>query len=182
MPELAEVQESTKKAFISRPNSNADKIEKEEKELEELIKEQESTEENSGHVIEDDNALATPEEKTFKKRYGDLRRHSQKQREDYENKLAALKTQLTAATNQQIKLPKSEDFHQWAEEQPSWVQNSLYENDTDAYSAARAIDLYKADRNLTGSTKAKSTDNSEAAKSVNTRASRSKPQSEIHQV
>ena len=74
MPELAEVQESTKKAFISRPNSNADKIEKEEKELEELIKEQESTEENSGHVIEDDNALATPEEKTFKKRYGHLRR------------------------------------------------------------------------------------------------------------
>jgi hypothetical protein len=247
MPELLEVQEQTKKAFISRPNSNADKIEKEEKELEELIKEQESGEENSGHVIEDDNSPATPEEKTFKKRYGDLRRHSQKQQEDYENKLAALKTQLTAATNQQIKLPKSEDeltewaekypdvaaivetialkkakeqsqdledkvqkinelqesanrdkaeaqlmqlhpdfeeirgandFHEWAEEQPSWVQNSLYENDTDAYSAARAIDLYKADRNLTGKTKAKSTDNSEAAKSVNTRASRSRPQSE----
>ena len=247
MPELLEVQEQNKKAFISRPNSNADKIEKEEKELEELIKEQESGEENSGHVIEDDNSPATPEEKTFKKRYGDLRRHSQKQQEDYENKVAALKTQLTAATNQQIKLPKSEDeltewaekypdvaaivetialkkakeqsqdledkvqkindlqesanrdkaeaqlmqlhpdfeeirgsndFHEWAEEQPSWVQNSLYENDTDAYSAARAIDLYKADRNLTGSTKAKSTDNSEAAKSVNTRASRSKPQSE----
>ena len=247
MPELLEVQEQNKKAFISRPNSNADKIEKEEKELEELIKEQESGEENSGHVIEDDNSPATPEEKTFKKRYGDLRRHSQKQQEDYENKVAALKTQLTAATNQQIKLPKSEDeltewaekypdvaaivetialkkakeqsqdledkvqkindlqesanrdkaeaqlmqlhpdfeeirgsndFHEWAEEQPSWVQNSLYENDTDAYSAARAIDLYKADRNLTGKTKAKSTDNSEAAKSVNTRASRSKPQSE----
>ena len=72
----------------------------------------------------------------------------------------------------------SDDFHEWAEEQPSWVQNSLYENDTDAYSAARAIDLYKADRNLTGKTKSKSSDNSEAAKSVNTRASRSRPQSE----
>jgi hypothetical protein len=70
----------------------------------------------------------------------------------------------------------SDDFHEWAEEQPSWVQNSLYENDTDAYSAARAIDLYKADRNLTGKTK--STDNSDAAKSVNTRASRSRPQAE----
>ena len=247
MPELTEVQEPTKKAFISRPNSNADKIEKEEKELEKLIKEQESAEENSGHIIEDDDSPATPEEKTFKKRYGDLRRHSQKQQEDYENKLAALKTQLTAATNQQIKLPKSEeeltdwaekypdvaaivetialkkakeqsqdledkvqkinelqesanrdkaeaqlmqlhpdfeeirgsdDFHEWAEEQPSWVQNSLYENDTDAYSAARAIDLYKADRNLTGKTKAKSTNNEDAAKSVNTRASRSRPQAE----
>jgi len=119
MPELLEVQEQNKKAFISRPNSNADKIEKEEKELEELIKEQESGEDNSGHVIEDDNSPATPEEKTFKKRYGDLRRHSQKQQEDYENKVAALKTQLTAATNQQIKLPKSEDeLTEWAEKYP----------------------------------------------------------------
>ena len=245
MPELAEVQEPVKKSFISKPNSNADKIEKEEEELKKLIKEQEDGTEVEAQ--EDEDEASSPEEKTFRKRYGDLRRHSQKQREDYENKLAALKTQLTAATNQQIKLPKSEDeltewvekypdvaaivetialkkakeqsqdledkvqkinelqesanrdkaevqlmqlhpdfedirtsddFHEWAEEQPSWVQNSLYENDTDAYSAARAIDLYKADRNLTGKTKAKSTDNSEAAKSVNTRASRSRPQSE----
>ena len=245
MPELAEVQEPTRKTFVSRPNSNADKIEKEEEELKELIKEQEGDTEVEAKEEEDN--VSSPEEKTFKKRYGDLRRHSQKQREDYENQLAALKTQLTAATNQQIQLPKSEDeltewaekypdvaaivetialkkakeqsqdleekvqkinelqenanrdkaeaqlmqlhpdfeeirnsddFHQWAEEQPSWVQNSLYENDTDAYSAARAIDLYKADRNLTGKTKSKSEDNSEAAKSVNTRASRSRPQSE----
>ena len=245
MPELAEVQEPTRKTFVSRPNSNADKIEKEEEELKELIKEQDGNTEVEAKEEEDN--VSSPEEKTFKKRYGDLRRHSQKQREDYENQLAALKTQLTAATNQQIQLPKSEDeltewaekypdvaaivetialkkakeqsqdleekvqkinelqenanrdkaeaqlmqlhpdfeeirnsddFHQWAEEQPSWVQNSLYENDTDAYSAARAIDLYKADRNLTGKTKSKSEDNSEAAKSVNTRASRSRPQSE----
>jgi len=245
MPELAEVQEPVKKAFISKPNSNADKIEKEEKELKKLIKEQEDGTEVEAQ--EDEDEASSPEEKTYRKRYGDLRRHSQKQKEDYENKVAALKTQLTAATNQQIKLPKSEDeltewvekypdvaaivetiamkkakeqsqdledkvqkinelqenanrdkaevqlmqlhpdfeeirtsddFHEWAEEQPSWVQNSLYENDTDAYSAARAIDLYKADRNLTGKTKTKSTDNSDAAKSVNTRASRSRPQAE----
>ena len=245
MPELAEVQEPVKKAFISRPNSNADKIEKEEEELKELIKEQESDTEVEAQ--EDNSDISSPEEKTFKKRYGDLRRHSQKQREEFENQLAALKTQLTAAANQQIQLPKSEDeltewaekypdvaaivetialkkakeqsqdleekvqkinelqdsanrdkaeaqlmqlhpdfeeirgsddFHTWAEEQPSWVQNSLYENDTDAYSAARAIDLYKADRNLTGKTKAKSTNNEDAAKSVNTRASRSRPQAE----
>ena len=245
MPELAEVQEPTRKTFVSRPNSNADKIEKEEEELKELIKEQEG--DTEVETKEEEDNVSSPEEKTFKKRYGDLRRHSQKQREDYENQLAALKTQLTAATNQQIQLPKSEDelsewaekypdvaaivetialkkakeqshdleekvqkinelqesanrdkaeaqlmqlhpdfeeirgsddFHQWAEEQPSWVQNSLYENDTDAYSAARAIDLYKADRNLTGKAKSKPLDNSEAAKSVNTRASRSKPQAE----
>jgi len=42
----------------------------------------------------------------------------------------------------------SDDFHEWADEQPKWVQDALYENDNDARSAARAIDLYKADRNI----------------------------------
>ena len=67
----------------------------------------------------------------------------------------------------------SDDFHNWAEEQPQWVQNALYENDNDARSAARAIDLYKADRDIT--TK-KSSNGKDAAKSVNSRNSRSKPQ------
>ena len=117
MPELAEVQEPTRKTFVSRPNSNADKIEKEEEELKELIKEQEGDTEVEAKEEEDN--VSSPEEKTFKKRYGDLRRHSQKQREDYENQLAALKTQLTAATNQQIQLPKSEDeLSEWAEKYP----------------------------------------------------------------
>ena len=39
----------------------------------------------------------------------------------------------------------SDDFHNWAEEQPKWVQDALYDNDNDARSAARAIDLYKSD-------------------------------------
>ena len=38
----------------------------------------------------------------------------------------------------------SDDFHEWADEQPKWVQDALYDNDNDARSAARAIDLYKA--------------------------------------
>ena len=42
----------------------------------------------------------------------------------------------------------SDDFHEWADEQPKWVQDALYENDNDARSAARAIDLYKADRGI----------------------------------
>ena len=36
----------------------------------------------------------------------------------------------------------SDEFHEWAESQPKWVQDALYENDNDARSAARAIDLY----------------------------------------
>ena len=41
-----------------------------------------------------------------------------------------------------------EDFHGWVQEQPTWVQQALYENENDARSAARAIDLYKVDRNI----------------------------------
>ena len=69
----------------------------------------------------------------------------------------------------------SDDFHEWAEEQPKWVQDALYENDQDAKSAARAIDLYKVDR---GIGKKKSTTSKDAARSVGTRNERSKPQSD----
>ena len=69
----------------------------------------------------------------------------------------------------------SDDFHEWAEEQPKWVQDALYENDQDAKSAARAIDLYKVDR---GISKKKSTTSKDAARSVGTRNERSKPQSD----
>ena len=69
----------------------------------------------------------------------------------------------------------SDDFHEWAEEQPKWVQDALYDNDNDAKSAARAIDLYKADK---GITEKKPSNGKDAAKSVETRNSRSKPQSD----
>ena len=57
-------------------------------------------------------------------------------------------------------------FHDWAEEQPQYIQKALYDNETDAKAAARAIDLYKADMGITGKKKAKSTD---AAKAVKTK-------------
>jgi len=69
----------------------------------------------------------------------------------------------------------SDDFHEWADEQPKWVQDALYENDQDAKSAARAIDLYKSDR---GIGKKKSATSKDAARSVGTRNERSKPQSD----
>ena len=67
----------------------------------------------------------------------------------------------------------SDEFHDWAEEQPKWVQDALYDNDNDARSAARAIDLYKADM---GIKKEKPKSDKAAAKSVSTKDSRSKPQ------
>jgi len=46
-------------------------------------------------------------------------------------------------------LRASDEFHNWAEEQPKWVQDALYENADDPASVIRVIDLYKVDKGLT---------------------------------
>ena len=53
------------------------------------------------------------------------------------------------------------DFHDWVALQPQHIQDSLYKNNTDAYAAARSIDLYKAD-----SDRRKKNDPKSAAKAV----------------
>ena len=235
-----EMQPEKKVAFANRKYTNEEKRKMEEEELEQLLKEQrgEVEEETTEPEQEPENA----EEKTFKKRYSDLRRHQQKQAEEFKEEIEKLKSQLTAATKKEMQLPKSDEdleswvkqypdvaaivetiaikkakeqadgleermkviddmqytakkekaeaelmrlhpdfdeirdsdeFHEWAEDQPKWVQDALYENDNDAKSAARAIDLYKSDKGM--STKKSASDKS-AAKSVDSRRSRSKPQ------
>jgi hypothetical protein len=223
------------KAFVSKPYSNDERIKKDEEELEQLMKEQ------KGEVEESEDEPTSSEEKTFKKRYGDLRRHTQEKEREFQKQLEELKSQLDSATRKEMQLPKSDedleawakeypdvaaiietiaakkaqeqskeledrfkavdemqfnakrekaeaelmrlhpdfdeirdsdDFHEWADEQPKWVQEALYENDNDARSAARAIDLYKTDRNIT--TKKKSKGN--AAEAVTSKNTRSKPQ------
>ena len=226
-------------ALASRKYSRDDKIKKDEEELEQLIAE------NKGEVKEEaeqqEPEPTTAEEKTFKKRYGDLRRHAQQKEADLQEQINQLKEQLDSATKKQIELPKSDedieawtkkypdvagivetiaikkskeqakeledriqkinemqesatkekaevellklhpdfvdireddDFHNWAEEQPQWVQKALYENDNDAKSAARAIDLYKADRNIGK----KKTSSKDAALATNPKSTRTKPQ------
>ena len=240
---MAEEMQSPKKvAFANRKYSNEEKRRMEEEELEHLLKEQKGEAEEVAKEPEEAEPT-NAEEKTFKKRYSDLRRHQQKQAEEFKTELAALKTQLEQATKKEMKLPKSDedieswakeypdvaaivetiamkkakeqstaledrlkaidelqlnatkekaeaelmhmhpdfgeirdsdDFHNWAEEQPKWVQDALYENDSDARSAARAIDLYKADKGITKGKENKS--GKEAAKAVSTKDSRSKPQ------
>ena len=234
-----EMQPEKKVAFATRKYSNEDKRKEEEEELEQMLKEQRGEVEEA---TEEDEEPANAEEKTFKKRYSDLRRHQQKQAEEFKTELAELKRQLSDATKKEMKLPKSDEdieewakeypdvaaivetiamkkaseqssaleerikaidkmqssatkekaeaelmrlhpdfddirdsdeFHEWAESQPKWVQDALYENDNDARSAARAIDLYKADMGI-GKKKPKS--DKDAAKSVSTKNSRSKPQ------
>ena len=234
-----EMQPEKKVAFATRKYSNADKRKEEEEELEQMLKEQRGEVEEA---TEEDEEPANAEEKTFKKRYSDLRRHQQKQAEEFKTELAELKRQLSDATKKEMKLPKSDEdieewakeypdvaaivetiamkkaseqssaleerikaidemqssatkekaeaelmrlhpdfddirdsdeFHEWAESQPKWVQDALYENDNDARSAARAIDLYKVDMGI-GKKKPKS--DKDAAKSVSAKNSRSKPQ------
>ena len=49
------------------------------------------------------------------------------------------------------KLREADDFHDWVEAQPKWVQDALYENSEDAASVVRVIDLYKVDNGMTKS-------------------------------
>lgn len=243
MSEVDTVQVEEKKAFISRPYSNSERIKKDEEELEEMLRQQKG--EVSEEEEEQEAEPTTAEERSFKKRYGDLRRHTQKQQEDLQSQISELKEQLTSATKKEMKLPKSDDeidvwmskypdvaaivetiaikkareqsteleervtkinkmqedaerqkaetillqlhpdfdeirqdddFHTWAEEQPRWIQQALYDNDDDAKSAARAIDLYKADKGI--NTKKKSKRSSDAAEMVDTRATRNRPTAE----
>mgnify|MGYP003320216157 FL=1 len=178
------------------------------------------------------------EEKNFKKRYGDLRRHSQKKEEEFNAKIAALEAQVNKAAKQELVLPKTDEeleawakeypdvagiiesiadkkakasataleermaefeelkvdaqrekaeaelvkihpdfieirqddtFHNWAKEQPKWVQDALYENVDDAKSVARVIDLYKIDKGITNKKKASPSEKA-AASSVKTKS------------
>ena len=239
------IKEATPKkvAFVSKPYTQEERIKKEEQELEQLLKEQKGEAEGQVEESEDKNEEepTSAEEKTFKKRYGDLRRHTQEKEREFQKQLDDLKEQLARATKKEMKLPKSDedieawakdypdvakivetiamkkareqsaeletrlkkidemsaealkdkaeaelmrlhpdfdeirdsdDFHEWAEEQPKWVQDALYENDNDARSAARAIDLYKADRNISKNTKTKS--DKGAAMDVGTKSTKTK--------
>lgn len=68
------------------------------------------------------------------------------------------------------KIREDEAFHKWADEQPEWVKNALYE-DTDVKAAARAIDLYKLDNNI----KTKTTSNEKNAAAAVTTRTRTTP-------
>ena len=245
------VKEATPKkvAFVSKPYSQEERLKKDEEELQKLKDEQKGKTEEKEETEEDKLEKKEPknaEEKTFKKRYGDLRRHTQQKERDLQKQIDELKVQLTDATQKEMHLPKSDedieqwakdypdgaaivetiamkkateqskvleeriksidelgataarekaeaellrihpdfsdirdsdDFHEWADEQPKWVQDALYENDTDARSAARAIDLYKTDKNIGKEEKPK-TSNRDAAKVVKTKSNRSEPQTD----
>lgn len=204
----------------------------------ESVPEQEAKEPVKAETQEADDTELSAEEKNFKKRYGDLRRHVQEKEQEWKVKFEQLQSQLDKATKNELVLPKTEKeieawakkypdvagiveaiadrkaqerssdidkrlkeieelrvdakrqraeaellqmhpdfeqlrqddaFHNWAEEQPKWVQDALYENAEDAKSVSRVIDLYKADNGIKA---ARSTSSDKgAASSVRTKRS-----------
>ena len=249
MPELENVEKVKVAWFVDprpRKNKNAERIKKDEEELQELLKAKEQGGQSAEEVKEvsdtkeadetkpEDQALSK-EEQSFKKRYGDLRRHMASKDKETEERIKALESQLSKATRNELVLPKSEDeiaewakkypdvagivetiadkkarerssdldkrleniekmrveaakekaeaelmklhpdfsqireddkFHDWADEQPKWVQDALYNNVDDAKSVARVIDLYKIDAGIV----TKRGDKKSAASAVNTRS------------
>ena len=57
--------------------------------------------------------------------------------------------QLMAMHPDFMEIRESDEFHEWAAKQPKVVQDALYENSEDAKSVGVAIDLYKAQNNIT---------------------------------
>jgi hypothetical protein len=225
------------KGFM-RVNTKQARMDQDEAELAELKAQQEMTPEEK----EDDATPSTAEERSFKKRYGDLRRHSQEQKSDFEEQIKSLQGELKSSATGEMELPSTEEeiaewagkypqvanimqtmalkaakdqnegltsrmkeidelqlsankgkaeakllqihpdfeqireedaFHDWVELQPKWIQDSLYHNESDATSAARAIDLYKLDAGLSKKTKAKKGDSRNAAQAVSSRGTSS---------
>ena len=261
MPELEAVKTQKTAGFVNTGynRTNQARIEKEEKELEELMKaESGETEEPDSESSEDTKVQAegdteqkeevTPkeeaqedselsaEERSFKKRYGDLRRHMQEKEKEWKERFETLESSMkkknivppksdediekwakkypdvasivetiaakkaqemfkkaderlqefdkvqyeavrTRAENQIRKahsdfdtLRDSDEFHKWADEQPKWVQDALYENADDAPSVIRVIDLYKVDKGLTTNDRKRKV--KEAASAVSAKSNR----------
>jgi hypothetical protein len=243
MPELENVETQKTAGYMSRTRSKyKDKIKKDEEELKQLMeeqgkpKEEEKVEEKTEEVKPE--VELSDEEKSFKTRYGDMRRHLAAKEKEYNAKIKELEDKLgetkklvppksdedlqawvdkypdvagmvetiadkrakqmfdkaniqleelnkakeeatrSRAENEIRKahedfdqLRDSDQFHNWVEEQPKWVQNALYENTDDAASVIRVIDLYKVDNGLTRSDKKNKT---KAAASLVDRGSKTK--------
>jgi len=71
---------------------------------------------NAEVEAQEDDSNLSPEEKSFKKRYGDLRRHMQQKEKEWEEKYAAFEARMYKET---IVPPKSdEDIEEWSRQYP----------------------------------------------------------------
>ena len=223
MPELQTMESPKTVGFVNpnHNNRNRRRIEEDEKAIQELEGKTQEEEEVAVEATEEEPEVEdknlSREEKSFKKRYGDVRRHMQQKEKEWESKFSALEARLgqenirppksdedietwaaefpdvasivetiaakkaqemfnkaedrlqkldakeaemtRSSAEQDIrtshpdfdKLREADDFHDWVDEQPKWVQDALYENSDDAASVIRVIDLYKVDNGMTKS-------------------------------
>lgn len=82
----------------------------------------------------------------------------------YEAERVKAEAEIRKAHDDFDDLRDADEFHDWANEQPKWVQDALYENDNDPKSVIRVIDLYKVDKGITRKDRKKA--EQDAAKSV----------------
>ena len=250
MTELDTIETPKSAGFVDRGFNQSKKraaMEAEEKEIAKLEAEQrgETPEEDTeveaveeSEEVEDDSKLSG-EEKSFKKRYGDLRRHMADKEKDWNERfenleksstniippksdedieqwaseypdiagivetIAAKKAQelfskadsrlqkldelqseavrktaeatIVESHSDFVKIRESDEFHSWADEQPKWVQDAVYENADDPYSVVRVLDLYKGDKGLTKQAKKAGT---KAAASMVSKTSKTKVDTE----
>lgn len=94
---------------------NRSTVEEEENEIKELEKERTGVKEESEEEAEPEHA----EEKTFKKRYGDLRRHLQRKEDEHRSEISQVRDQLETMTKTQVRLPKTdEEIEEWSSKYP----------------------------------------------------------------
>jgi len=109
------VQQEVKAAPMNK-RYKRESIEEVDKEIEELEAQRNQQE---PEVTEEQEEDLNPEEKTFKKRYGDLRRHTQQIQEQHTGELRKLQQQVESLTRKQVKLPKTdEELEEWSEKYP----------------------------------------------------------------
>mgnify|MGYP001050175336 CR=1 FL=1 len=88
--------------------------EEEEPQVEEEVTQEEETPVETPEEVEPDPEPITAEEKSFKKRYGDLRRHMQQKEKEWNDRLKALESK-----GKDVVPPKSdEDLKEWANKYP----------------------------------------------------------------
>ena len=90
-------------------------VEEDEKEIEDLEKQRAGVKEETTEEPEPDHE----EEKTFKKRYGDLRRHLQRKEDEHRSELLQVREQIEKLTKTQVRLPKTDaEIDDWANKYP----------------------------------------------------------------
>ena len=83
------------------------------------LSEQKDKEPAKTEAQEADDTELSAEEKTFKQRYGDIRRHMKDKEQEWKLKFEKLEAQLDAATKNELVLPKSEkEIEAWSKKYP----------------------------------------------------------------